>query len=224
MRTLYLLIPLLLGAECGRTEPDVQDPMTLPRKVTTAVLASTGCLVGTPTVQPVTAPSFLNLCLTTGDYCIVGDGIVVRESLDEPFRTEALIAAALELCLGAPVPIPGDTYDRTWAIYETIASTMPACPVPDMCDGVPTAMQVCAECHAEAESIDAFRMTPEGSCLSTNTWGREAFFVLFTQAMSDEIPAHATPRAWAEQCFCFDGAGTPQCRTLDDRFESDGCD
>jgi hypothetical protein len=91
-----------------------------------------------------------------------------------------------------------------------------------LCDTVPAELAGCASCHDEYGSIDGFRARPNGSCLESDTNGRQAFYVLFTQSHAITVPEHTAPYEWAESCFCVRDPDSPhECHTLAGEFETD---
>lgn len=90
----------------------------------------------------------------------------------------------------------------------------------DPCASIPLEMAVCGDCHEEARTIDGWSSHPSGSSPASHTWGREAFWELFTQSDSATIPEHAAPYEWAEQCFCTRSDDEPhRCLTLTGEWE-----
>lgn len=86
-------------------------------------------------------------------------------------------------------------------------------PAPAECLELPVEMQACGSCHVDRRDVAGWYERPSGGggtfvtppALSTDTWGRWAFFVLFTQSNAITVDEHRAPYGWAEQCFCQHG-------------------
>ncbi|HHH29059.1 MAG TPA: hypothetical protein ENK57_12045 [Polyangiaceae bacterium] len=112
-------------------------------------------------------------------------------------------------CGTEPVPGPAGETDSGRAVSDA----------GDPCGVIPTEYRSCSRCHSEATTIEGWYSTPAGSHLESDTWGRSAFFVLFTQSNSATITEHRTSYGWPERCFCQRLAAEPwQCSTLDGEF------
>lgn len=132
----------------------------------------------------------------------------------------ALVLSALAMLLNgcaAPEPITVE--------LEDAGHLEPLGPAPVECLTLPPEMQGCGSCHVDRRDVAGWYLRPttfpaqtffSSPGLSSDTWGRWAFFVLFTQSNSATVPMHREPYGWAERCFCLNGdIGTTEqrCRT-----------
>ncbi len=94
-----------------------------------------------------------------------------------------------------------------------------------LCANPSLAYPSCAGCHEEAATAAGWYEETHPECLPGDSWGRSAFFILFTQGGSADIPEHAESYELAEECFCTQDPAHPgQCRTLTGDWPGlDGC-
>lgn len=145
----------------------------------------------------------------------------MRFTIDFWFGFALLVAAisVATVCTGCDISpeVPAADAGLTWRPVGASDASPPT----SLCDTIPVEMVSCAGCHVEAETIAGFNSRPAGSRLSSQTWGRSAFFVLFTRSNVAAVPSHSAPYQWAETCFCQGGSSRNaerRCSTLSGEF------